>query len=344
MRYELARLGSAEFEHLSQALSIAVLGPAVSVFGAGPDGGREATWSGRASYPVPTPPSGCWDGAGVLQAKFKQTVTSTEADTKWLLSEIRKELKTWANPDSSRRQRGRLPRYLIFTTNVTLSPDPQRGGIDQVGKLIESFNDKLGLLGWAVWHQDQICRYLDDHDGVRRTYGALITPGDVLADVQHALARLRTDEVHSDPLGELLARRAAKELSAQRWVRLQEAGHTTNQKLDLSDVAVDLPARPRDGDADARTVKVVAHLVRRGDDIRRPQPGRRTLPHVALVGGPGQGKKPRSDSCSARPTAPRSSSAATATPSGSTSPTSSTATAVTSTRSRCRSRAAPGGR
>ena len=63
VRYELTRLGSAEFEHLSQALGIAVLGPAVSVFGAGPDGGREATWNGRVD-PAPVPASECWDGAG----------------------------------------------------------------------------------------------------------------------------------------------------------------------------------------------------------------------------------------------------------------------------------------
>ena len=343
MRYELTRLGSTEFEHLSQALGVAVLGPAVSVFGAGPDGGREATWNGRLEYPMPTPASGCWDGAGVLQAKFKTTVTTTEADTRWLLGEIRKELKVWANEKSSRRRRGRLPQYLIFTTNVALSPDPQRGGIDRADALIKSYKKELGLQGWAVRHQDQVCRYLDHHDGVRRTYRALITPGDVLADVQDALARLRADEIHSDPLGELLARRAVKELSAQRWVRLHEAGHPTNQRLNLSDVAVDLPARPQGGDSGTRIPGIVAHLVKIGDEIRRPRRGHDPLPHVALVGGPGQGKTTLGQLlCQAYRTAMLE--RRERTPSGSTSPTSSTPTASTSPSCGYRYHVAPAGR
>jgi hypothetical protein len=40
--FDLTRLGDREFEHLSQALALQVLGPAVSVFGDGLDGGREA--------------------------------------------------------------------------------------------------------------------------------------------------------------------------------------------------------------------------------------------------------------------------------------------------------------
>jgi hypothetical protein len=35
---------------------------------------------------------------------------------------------------------------------------------------------------------------------------------------------------------------AAKELTAQRWVRLGQAGHPTNEKLALREVAVHLPA------------------------------------------------------------------------------------------------------
>jgi len=41
--YDLTRLGLDEFEHLAQALCVAGLGAKVSVFGDGPDGGREAT-------------------------------------------------------------------------------------------------------------------------------------------------------------------------------------------------------------------------------------------------------------------------------------------------------------
>jgi hypothetical protein len=51
--FDLTRLGDREFEHLSQALALQVLGPGLSVFGDGPDGGREATFEGRMRFPEP---------------------------------------------------------------------------------------------------------------------------------------------------------------------------------------------------------------------------------------------------------------------------------------------------
>ena len=55
MRYDLTGLGEQQFEDLSQALALAILGDGVSVFGDGPDGGREATFEGRMRYPDPDP-------------------------------------------------------------------------------------------------------------------------------------------------------------------------------------------------------------------------------------------------------------------------------------------------
>ena len=46
--YDLERLGDAEFERLVQTLLKKVIGAGTITFGAGPDGGREATYSGRA--------------------------------------------------------------------------------------------------------------------------------------------------------------------------------------------------------------------------------------------------------------------------------------------------------
>jgi len=49
--YDPTRLGEREFEHLSQALALAVLGAGVSVFGDGPDGGREASFEAGCASP-----------------------------------------------------------------------------------------------------------------------------------------------------------------------------------------------------------------------------------------------------------------------------------------------------
>jgi len=61
MNYDLAGLGPKFFERLCQALAIKILGPGVQVFGAGPDGGREASFDGLLSYPDPSP-AGPWSG------------------------------------------------------------------------------------------------------------------------------------------------------------------------------------------------------------------------------------------------------------------------------------------
>lgn len=296
MRYDLNRLGAQEFEEMSQALAIAVLGGAVSVFGAGPDGGREATFEGLMRYPQPEPASGPWNGYGVLQAKFRRIAGQTGPDPEWFLGEVRKELNSWIKEDSRRVTKGRLPQYLILCTNVVLSPDPGRGGIDKVDELIRYYvNQKdLQLKGWAVWHHDQICRFLDVHDGVRRTYAGFTLTGDVLSAAQRALALLTVGQIPTTDFPTLLTGQAAKELMAQQWVRLGQAGAPTNRKLQLSNVAIDLPAeleRGADGRGQVANVDgVVAYIVSQGDRIRRGRPASAELPHLTLVGGPGQGK------------------------------------------------------
>jgi hypothetical protein len=301
--YDLTRLGDREFEHLTQALALQVLGTGVSVFGDGPDGGREATFEGRTRFPEP---GEHWDGYGVVQAKFKRRPVGGTRDVTDLLRAIQAELTTWADPHSNRVRKGRRPQYLLFTTNVALSAVPGEGGIDRVNALIERYADRLALKGWQVWHYDQLCRLLDQHPQVRRTYAALITSSDVLACLQELL------DGTAATIGQRLTVHAAKELTAQQWVRLDQAGHPDNQKLLLSEVAVDLPAVAdplRDATrlqgharlphgrivraADYRPYElpgVVAHLVQRGDAVLRPSCQPMTNPRVVLVGGPGQGK------------------------------------------------------
>lgn len=118
MDYDLTRLGSREFEHLSQALTLKVLGPGVSVFGDGPDGGREATFEGPMRFPEP---GKSWGGYGIVQAKFKQRPAGDGKDAAWLLGQVQAELERWADPTSKRVRHGRPPRYVLFTTNVVLS-------------------------------------------------------------------------------------------------------------------------------------------------------------------------------------------------------------------------------
>jgi hypothetical protein len=110
MRYDLSRLGEHEFEDMSQALAVCVLGAGVSVFGDGPDGGREATFEGQVNYPDPGP-GGPWNGYGIVQAKYKSSLGGTAEDTAWFIGMVTKELNDWTNPDKNRVKKGRLPQH-----------------------------------------------------------------------------------------------------------------------------------------------------------------------------------------------------------------------------------------
>ncbi len=286
--YDLTRLGDREFEHLSQALALQVLGPGVSVYGDGPDGGREATFKGRMRFPEPGEP---WNGYGVVQAKFKRRRGSNREDTDAFLHAVAAELNRWADPKSNRVKRGRVPQYLLFITNVVLSAVPGSGGVDRVHALIQGYAGRVGLKEWQLWHHDTLCRLLDLHPEIRRTYAAFITPSDVLARLEGLLGEAPA------AVGRRLAVHAAKELTAQQWVRLGQAGHPTNEKLLLSEVAVDLPAHLRFDRVDrpelAETINVgglVEHLIGRGETVLRPSCKPMANPRVVIVGGPGQGK------------------------------------------------------
>jgi hypothetical protein len=241
MHYDLSRLGEQEFEDLTQALALCLLGSGVKVFGSGPDGGREAEFAGTFRYPDPSAEA-YWSGYGILQAKYKNDPTSTEQNTRWLRGVIKRELDRWSAradklPPGVGLEEGKIPSYIIFATNVALSGIPERGGIDVIDNLISRYADRLMLKGWRIWHYEQICRHLDTLPEVRRAYAALVTPGDVLASLQEVLGEGQSN------LSTILTSHAAKELVANQWVRLDEAGHPISQKLLLGSVAVDLPAK-----------------------------------------------------------------------------------------------------
>ncbi|MBQ0828544.1 hypothetical protein [Streptomyces tagetis] len=188
MDYDLTRLGPREFEHLTQALAVKILGTGVSVFGDGRDGGREAAFSGRMRFPEPDP-GGPWNGYGVLQAKFRTRPLGTSADTGWFLREVDRELAAWGNPNSSRARHGRLPDYMILATNVVLSSVTGSGGIDRVETEIKKLvaKHRLPLKGWKIWHFEQIRTFLDLHPEIRQTYDAMVTPADVLARLRRSI-------------------------------------------------------------------------------------------------------------------------------------------------------------
>jgi hypothetical protein len=72
MRYNFGGLDSEQFEHLAQALLAKIIGPGITMFGAGKDGAREATYTGSAPYPTD---SERWTGAWIFQVKYHDIAT-----------------------------------------------------------------------------------------------------------------------------------------------------------------------------------------------------------------------------------------------------------------------------
>lgn len=279
MDYDLTRLGSREFEHLTQTLALQALGGRTLVFGDGPDGGRDASFTGKVTW-NPDNPDEDWDGYVVIQAKFRSRPLGTTDDTGWFLRNLKSELEDWASSARGAMKRGRRPEYLLLVTNVALSAVPGRGGIDRVESLIQSYAHQLDIKDWVVWHFDHLCQLIDNNHSARKAFAGLIMPGDVLYRLHEYL------ESVSINLAETMSQHVSMELIADQWVRLSQAGDTANSKLALSSVAVDLPIEKEDTPG----LHAASYIIKEGDRMLRNDRGTKDLPHMVLVGGPGQGK------------------------------------------------------
>ena len=143
MDYDFSKLSTRTFEQMLQALALRQLGPNISIFGDGPDGGREAAFERLSDFPSKSEP---WNAYGVIQAKFRQRLTNSTIDGKWVVQELDKELKKF----TSARRALRKPRYYILATNVALSSVASTGAKDKVKALLDSYRMKIGLQGYLI--------------------------------------------------------------------------------------------------------------------------------------------------------------------------------------------------
>jgi hypothetical protein len=293
--HDLTHLGSRAFEQLVVALACKELGPGVSVFGDGRDGGREATFEGQINWSATAAAANdqqVWNGFVVVQSKFiVKPKPEPKANAVWLQKVIAADIDRWIVA-ARRGSRQRLPDYLLFVTNADLSPVAKTGGIDAVNEFVAhkldagstAYQAGLRVRGFRIWHADQIRSMLDAHQDVRWAFPALLTAGDVLAALGTDAVQLGEMSLQ-DPIREDLLR----SLRDDRWIRLSQAGGPGDAKLLLDDIAIDVPgildaAPPRD-------VRAARHVLDIGDMVLRPrQPDRVDRPNLVLVGGPGQGK------------------------------------------------------
>lgn len=274
--YELTRLGSRAFEQLVVSLCREEIGAGVQVFGDGPDGGREATFDGTINWAATalgsTSTDDRWDGYTVLQSKYMLKPKAEPHDNAvWLQGQIREEIERWVKARRGEK-RTRYPDYLIFVTNVDLSAVARTGGIDSVAALVRTLigpgsdarKAQLNIRDVRIWHGDQVRTMIDAHQDIRWAFDGLLTIGDVLA----ALSAERP-EVGSLGLNDPLRQDLVTGLTADRWIRLNQAGGAGGDKLWLDDVVVDLPAVIEGGTDDE--VRAARHVLERGDTVLRPR-------------------------------------------------------------------------
>jgi len=285
--YRLDGLGTRTFEHLVQALSLREISTIITPFGDGPDGAREATFDGETGYGTP---GNTWNGYGVIQAKFLQRSKGPVHDGRWIVTEARKELARF-----TRKQIHRKPNYYILATNITLTAVEQSGSKDRLFRLLEDFSRRIGLAAFDVWDYDKIRIFLDANEEIRKSYAAWITSGDVLADLSKWLGSERPSYYS------LIINYLQKELVSDQYARLEQAGHSADEAIPLSQVFIDLPVvrrRTSDGAFHDNTARDFVSLIVENATTRlRPEDLDQEM-HTAtppigryvLIGGPGQGK------------------------------------------------------
>lgn len=216
------------FEQFIRALSLQVFGPGVTVFGNGPDGGREAIFNGKVPYPFP--PATEWDGYGVIQAKCKEKSESTNKDQAWALAQLEAELVKFQKST----KRTPKPAYYVFATNVELSSG-HGGAKDKADAILRAYAARLRLKGHAIWDGNQITGFLTNYETLRKRFIVFLTANDVLAEMLAHMTRQQPNTTR------ILTTFLDRELRADEASRLDQAGNRTDDQLRLARLFFDLP-------------------------------------------------------------------------------------------------------
>lgn len=213
------------FEQFAQALVAGVMGPGTFIFGDGPDGGREAEFNGKISYPGRGTK---WNGRTTMQAKFRQRPNDGK-DPEWLIGQLTQDALA---------MQGNAPDYYIVITNVRLSgvqSARRKGGQQKLQDFFETNLQPLGIREMHVWHEEKIASLLDHQSELFRSYRSWLSPREVLSAIYDQI----TDQIpnFSDSMYLMLQR----DLREQRSAKLSQAGHLDDTPIALDAVFVDLP-------------------------------------------------------------------------------------------------------
>jgi hypothetical protein len=223
--FDLNQLEPNAFEHLVNLLALRVLGPGHTGFGPGSDGGRDGYFEGEAPYPSEVERwSGCW----YIQSKFLKA--SQKNPQRWLLEQIKAELKEFKEPDSRRK----LPDNWIIATNVDPSGTPQTGSFDKAKELVGKEYPQLKNR-FHIWGGRKILDFLALYPQASTYYRHFLTPGHILTEIyenlQDSQAEVKT----------ILRFLILSQFEEQRYTKLEQAGSTTDARPGIHNLFIDLP-------------------------------------------------------------------------------------------------------
>ncbi|MEV4899398.1 hypothetical protein AB0K48_59795, partial [Nonomuraea sp. NPDC055795] len=172
------------------------------------------------------------------------------------------------------------------------------GSKDKLVSLLDDFVARNNLKGYDIWDYDKLRILISRNEPIRRSYAAWITPGDVLQELIERISPARPDR------RSLIARFLQKELVTDQFARLEQAGHSADEAIPLSQVFVDLPIskQPRPehpqftyahGDEEAFVAAMIESSCLKYNGSGPPSndhPGSLNNGRFVLIGGPGQGK------------------------------------------------------
>lgn len=303
--FDLEKLGPFGFQDLAAALLLTAFGSGIKVMGRGRDGGRDLYTDDAIAWTL-ADDSTIWRGRTVFQVKHKDQLATKPVDNaRWLWDEIRDEIRTWTDDETTRSI---VPRQLVFVTNVPLSPVPSSGGRDwveaQIAKqrrlVAEAEGSPTGETELLKRRRDRLPRIerieiidrtavetlLAIHDGVRRAFPSLMSPGDVFALISEFSGILSTPE-----LEDALREHARAQLTSDQTIWLAEAGDPDEGKVRLHQCVVDLPVLVQPGTSvEARSTVALTVLTRAQNMRRRTLSTAENNRHLVITGAPGNGK------------------------------------------------------
>lgn len=225
--YDLTQLDPNTFEHLVNHLALRALGLGLTGFSPGSDGGRDGYFEGETPYPSEIDRwSGCW----YLQSKFHKPHLSRDSQ-KWLLSQIRAELKEFKNPESGRK----LPDNWIVATNIDPSGTPETGAFDQARELVAKEFPELKD-NFHIWGGRKILDLLILNPEISDHYRHFLTPGNILTEIFN---QLKDAQAEAKTILRFLI---LSQLDDQQYTKLEQAG-SAGESPGIHQLFVDLPFR-----------------------------------------------------------------------------------------------------